>query len=63
MAYGETVEEFKTLLGYFSRMWEKEPSKYAELIQRGHNKAMKYNKKRIVDMLESMFKEVLEGCS
>jgi hypothetical protein len=62
MYFAESVSEFRTTLSLLQRMWEEEPERYAELVRFGQRQALKYDKKPVMDKIERMFKEVVEGC-
>jgi len=63
MYFAENVSEFRTMLSLLQRMWEEEPERYAELVRFGQRQALKYDKKPVMDKIEKMFKEVVEGCT
>jgi len=63
MYFRDNVSGFRTMLGVLEQIWEETPEKYMELTRCMRQQAMKYDKKPVMDRIEGMFKEVLEGCS
>jgi glycosyltransferase involved in cell wall biosynthesis len=58
LIYGDSVTQYIKNVHRFSQLWTKDKTKYFELANYCRQQALRYDKEKIMDQIENMFREV-----